>query len=75
MRWTHKTPEWDGPKNKDETRIVTRFLWWPHRLGNTTAWLERARIQQKASNHWYATWWGVDDIYVWKDGKSYPSVK
>ena len=44
MRWKH-----DPPPKKGETRTVTRFLWFPKRIGRETRWLEVASWTERAS--------------------------
>ncbi len=48
MRWKHEVKEKDrSPKYEGETRIVSKFLWFPKRLKNETRWLENTKIVEK----------------------------
>ena len=52
-------------KSVGDTRVITRFLFFPRRIGNEARWLEKARIRQVAvrceySVHWYDERWEDD---------------
>lgn len=42
MRWSHEPKPEIGQK-----RTITKFAWFPIRLGNETRWLEKVHIHQK----------------------------
>lgn len=44
-----------------ERRIVTKFLWFPKRIGNEERWLEKASWVEKYIFHWDGNdWFAVD---------------
>lgn len=59
-----------------DVRYITKFLWWPKRIGTMTVWLEFVTLQQRYDSS-YATMdctiaerWGFNDT-VWRIG-GYP---
>lgn len=60
MRWKKKTPALPAkptdPQTND-TRIVTKFLWWPTKINDETWWGETLTIQEKyvLVYKWYST--------------------
>lgn len=58
---------WKLPKSRD-TRIITKFLLFPRKVGNEIRWLETVKIKQRfvvpfegSSGYWEDLWF-VDDL-------------
>ena len=64
MRFYFNKKEYD----LGETRMVSRFLLFPKRIGNEMRWLERARIiKRKRSSYTYDEVCGPMEVYEWED--------
>jgi len=56
--------KWKHPKRND-TRVVTRFLFKPKSLEETTMWLCFAKIEQR--RYAYYSWYGEGLVEYWED--------
>jgi hypothetical protein len=54
MRWFH-TPTPPEPK-PGQSRVITKFAWFPVRIGNETRWLETVHLHQEYESYYFDEW-------------------